>query len=437
MIKRLACAILVFILAFSLCGCNFFASETAELLSPPSLSGELYPISEAIRISAGGVYKFEYPSRGDYRSAVVQSDINEDGIFEAFAFYSITEGDITVMNVNALVCKDGVWKSLAQQKIVAGGVDKIDFCDLDGDGVKEILVGWEIYGTSEMQLGVYSMDENTLTQRMLQRYTHFVTCDLDEDKRNEILIIKANSAEQMNSANLFEFNEEGVTELACELDSTAKTINEPVIATLSTGKSAVYIDEIKGAGAVTEVLFIEKDMLRNPLLQPETRETLATLRSSTFVSRDIDGDDILEIPVQVNVPSVAKTEVNEKLYLIDWCSFNGEVLIKQSTAMVNVDDGYYYNISEKWVGKIAVLKDTGNNLREIYKFNPEDMTVGDSLLYIKAVPKTDWDEGKYKAAGVSEIMNNGETSFICKISDTAANEGLTLENVKQNFKLYE
>lgn len=437
MIKKVICVSLVFVLAFVLCGCDFFASETAELLSPPALSGELAPIAEAINKSNVGAYDFEYPSRGNYRSAVVQNDINGDGVFEAFAFYSVTEGDITVMNINALVCRDGKWESLARQKIAAGGVDKLDFCDLDGDGVKEIMVGWEIYGTSEMQLGVYGMSENALTQRLLQKYTHFITCDLDEDKKDEVLIVKANAAEQMNTASLFDFDEVGVTEISCELDSTAKTINEPFFATLSTGKPAVYIDEIKGLGAVTEVLFMEKGVLRNPLFQPDTKETLLTLRSATFSSRDIDEDDIFEIPVQVSVPSVAKSQVNEKLYLIDWCSFNGETLTKQLTTMINVDDGYYYSISEKWIGNIAVLKDTDNNLREIYKYNPDDMTVGESLLYIKAVPKSDWDSGKYKASGIFEIMNNGETSFICRISETAAKEGLILENVKLNFKLYE
>ena len=437
MIKKIVSAILSAVLLMSLCGCDFFAAQTEELLSPPSLSGELKPINDAIEKSTNGVYTFEYPTRGDYRTAVVQFDIDGDGILEAFGFYSQVEGDITFMNLNALTCKDGKWKSASHQKIVAGGVDKLEFCDLDGDGIKEILVGWEIYGTSEMQLGVYSLENGKLRQRLLQQYVHFVTCDLNEDGIDEIMIVKINSTEQINSVSLYNFNNEGFNELVCELDSTAKTINEPIIATLSTGKPAAYIDEIKGAGAVTEVIFLEEGVLKNPLFLSETKETLITLRSSTFLCKDIDGNDILEIPVQVNVPSVAKTQVGEKLYIIDWCSFNGEKLTKQVTTMINVDDGYYYTLSEKWAGKIAVLKDTENHLREIYKYNPEDLTVGESLIYIKAVPKRDWDEGKYKAAGVYEIMNDGETAFICRISDTAVNEGITIDEVKKNFKLYE
>ena len=64
--------------------------------------------------------------------------------------------------------------------------------------------------------------------------------------------------------------------------------------------------------------------------------------------------------------------------------------------MINVNDGYYYTIPNKWVGNIAVLKDTASNLREIYKYNSNDMTVGSSLLYIKAVKKKSWDDGSIR-----------------------------------------
>lgn len=437
MFKKVLCLILSATILLSLCGCDLFASDAAELLSPPTLSGELAPIAEAINKSAGDNYNFQYPSRGDYRSAVVQFDIDSDGILEAFAFYSMAEGETTAMHINALTGSDGEWSSAATQKIIAGGVDRVDFCDLDGDGVYEILVGWEIYGTTEMQLAVYSMGKNALTQRMLQKYSKFITCDLDEDKKNEILLIKSDPNEGINSASLFEFNQDGVTEIAsCELDSAAKTINDPVIATLSTGKPAVYIDIIKGIGAVTEVLFMEKGRLANPLFQEEARETVATLRSVLFKITDINDDGIVEIPVQENVPSVARKEISEKLYLTHWCSFNGEALTRQMTAMMNNEDGYYFVIPAKLVGKIAVFKDTDNNIREVFSYNPEDSTVGESLFYIKAVSKADWDAGSYNADGIFEIVNDGVTSFICKLTPAGKKAGFSVEKIKADFKLY-
>ena len=438
MIRKILCSVLCLAIVFTLCGCELFATDTAELLSPPALSGDLYPIAQVIEESAGGSYTFEYPSRGHYRSAVVQSDINSDGILEAFAFYSMTDGETTTMQINAVCLNENKWTSVAQQKIVAGGVDRVDFCDLDNDGIQEILVGWEIYGTSEMQLAVYSMGENTLAQRMLQKYTHFTTCDLDENDETEILIIKSSTAEQMNSASLFALTSDGITEISsCPLDNAAKTFNEPIVAELSSGKTAVYLDEIKGVGAVTEVLFMEKGTLVNPLYNAESLETTQTLRSASFSVTDINGDGILEIPVQLNVPSVSRSKLNEKLYLTSWCSYNGELLTNQMVTMINVDDGYYYILPSKWIGNIAVLKDTDNHLREIYRYDAQNKSVGDSLFYIKAVSKADWDAGKYSAAGIEEVYNNGETSFICSVSAACIADGITVDTIKSNFKIFE
>ena len=377
--RKITALLMSVLMVFCLCGCDLFAFDTEELLSPPTLTGDLSLIADAITASAKGNYTFKYPSRGNYRSAVVQEDINGDGLLEAFAFYGMTEGENYTMAINMLQNDNDVWKSVAVQKIVAGGVDKIEFCDLDSNGVKEILVGWEIYGTSEMQLAVYSFKDSELNQLMLQKYTHFTTCDLDDDEKNEVLIIRSATAENNNIAALYLVGDLGVTLVsACTLDSNSKTFNEPIVSYLSTGKPAVYIDEIKGVGAVTEVLFLEKGVLVNPLNSIATLETVDTLRSASFTTTDINSDGIVEIPIQLEVPSVTESDVNEKLYLTNWCSFNGELLVNQVTTMINQDDGYYYTIPAKFVGRIAIRKDTSNKVREIYKYNPEEMTVGES-----------------------------------------------------------
>lgn len=438
MIKKLVCFIVVLCVLVSLCGCDVLVTDTAELLAPPLPLEDLYPISKEIAATAGGVYTLQYPSRGAYRSAILQKDIDGDNIQEAFAFYSMADGEVITMHINMIDYVKGKWVSVAKQKIIAGGVNQIDFCDFDNDGTLEILVGWEVYGTSEMQLAVYSYTKNSLKQRFLQKYTHFATCDLDLDEKKELFLISTNTAEEMNTAVAYVFDKKGAEIIySCELDSTVKSINEPIVAELSSGRPAVYIDEIKGVGAVTEVIFVDKNRFVNPLFDPVLRETTATLHPSTFTVADINGDGVLEIPIQKNVPSVSKSAVNEKLYLTNWCSFNGETLTNQQTAMANVNDGYSYTIPPKLADSIAVLKDTDKRIREIYEYDNETMTVGESLIYFGAVSVSDWDEQKYKKTGYKKILSTGNDVFFCKISKVAENRGITLESVKNNFKLFE
>ena len=438
MLKKMICAAIVLCLTLTLCGCDFFTADTAELLSPPLLLEELFPISQALNASVGGEYTLQYPSKGNYRSAVIQRDVDDDGTAEAFAFYSTTDGENITMSINMICLRDGEWISAARQEIIAGGVNQVEFCDLDNDGVLEILVGWEVYGTSEMQLAVYSVGNNVLTQRFLQKYNNFVTCDLDENGQNELLLINIDAAEQINTVSGYVFADDGVGQIyLCELDPNVKSINDPIVAELSTGKPAIYIDEIKGVGAVTEVIFVEKGVLINPLFNSELRETTATLRSASFTVKDINGDGVLEIPVQQSVPAVSKLNTNEKLYLTNWCSFNGETLTNQKTAMINVNDGFSYTIPTKWNGKIAVLKDTDNRIREIYLYDSVTMTVSESLLCFIAVDVSDWDSEEYQNQGYKKIMESSDTVFACRISQAAKEDGISFEKIKKNFELIE
>lgn len=434
MFRKLISGLLIFCLSFTLCGCDFFMADTAELLSPPALSDNFKHISEAIKESAQSDYSMEYPKFGEYRSAVVQKDIDRDGVIEVFAFYSTKDGETEIMNINLIQLKDKEWKSVSVQSIVAAGVHRIEFCDLDQDGTSEILVGWQIYSTSDMQLAVYSFKDGSLTQVMLNRYSHFVICDLDENKIDDVLIVDMDDKKQQNTASLYGFTNGKVIQIGrCVLDSKVQSFGHPIVSELSSGKPAVYIDSVKGIGAITEVIIYEKGKLLNPLYDNELLETTKTLRAVNLSTQDFNGDGVLEIPVQLNVPSVVENKAAEKLYLTNWCSFNGELLTTQVTSMVNLIDGYYYNLPSKWVGNIAVLKDTDNRIREVYSYNTEKMVVGDSLLYMRAIKISDWDKGVYNALNLMEIGRTKDSVIACRIPRVS---GITFDNAKKSFGIY-
>ncbi|MGN1320066.1 MAG: hypothetical protein ACI4U6_02995, partial [Acutalibacteraceae bacterium] len=128
--KKLFCLLLVICMFLSFTGCSLFDSNN-ELVSPPELTGEMYPIGKALRESAGNDYNLKYPTTGDRRSAIVLEDVDADGMFEAFAFYSTNEDEMTHMHINIIRQNGDDWISVDDQTIVATGVEKVDFCDLN------------------------------------------------------------------------------------------------------------------------------------------------------------------------------------------------------------------------------------------------------------------------------------------------------------------
>ena len=289
-----------------------------------------------------------------------------------------------------------------------------------------------------MQLGVYSLENDSLQQLMLQKYTHFTCCDLNDDKTDEILLIKTASVEQSNEALLFGFFENSIKEISsCPLDSTSKTISEPILSILSTGRPAVYLEEIKGIGAVTEVLIFEKGKLQNPLYSNDFKETFATLRSVSLSLKDINGDGILEIPVQDDVPSVALGSMNEMLYLTNWCSFDGVNLTVQKTAMVNLNDGYSVTIPANLIGKIAILKDTETHERGIYYYNSKNLTVGDNIITYKSFSLKEWEEELENGAEYKELARTDSTVHSYTSTKFGEKLGITEDYIKNSFSLFE
>ncbi len=433
-LKRLVTIVLTVCICLMLCGCDF-VDNTAELVSPPELTGQMYPIGQALKNSAGSGYNLVYPTAGNHRSAIIVEDINGDSVFEAFAFYSTHDDEMTTMHINVICLKDGNWVSVSDQTIVATGVETVEFCDLNGNGTEEILVGWEVNGNSEKQLSVFSFEDDKLVQKMLQPYTGFLCCDLDSNETNEIFVQLLNTAEKVNKAIIYSYTDSGIAQTAgCMLDSSVKTASAPQLSVLSSGQKAIYIDEIKGVGAVTEVLYFSRGELVNPLLDKEaTNENTLTLRAASLEMTDINNDGILEIPVASELPNAAESD--EKLYYTNWCSFNGEKLSIKLITVVNTVDGYYLTLSNNLVGSIAVLKDIESHKRIIYSYNSAENIVYEKLFDITAVSVKDFEKDDYYSQNFTEIYRNESTVFVITLGEKASSMGITADTVKEMFNM--
>ena len=431
--KRLAAIAALAVLCLTLSGCRFFTVDTEELMFPPEISGDMYPISKALSKSVKGEYRLKYPSSGDQRSAIVLEDLDGDGTREAFAFYSTADDEMTNMHINAICEQGDGYTSVGDQSIVAGGVERVDFCDLNGDGTKEILVGWEVYGLSEKQLCVYALDDGTFSQLISEKYSGYICCDLSGNGKNELLVHLLNTVDAVNTASLYSFSKNTPAKIgSCVLDGTVKTVSNPVLSTLSTGQTAVYLDEIKGAGAVTEVLFYDGGELKNPLLDTEnTYESNRTLRAASINCRDIDGDGVLEIPVATALPNAAGTE--ELLYYTNWCAFDGQKLATRRITVVNSVDGYYLEIPDNLANRLAVIKDTDNHRRVFYYYDKETETVGSRIATVAVVSAEDFDSTEDKS-GVFELGRSGKSVFVGSVG-TAAKVTVDEAQLKDMFKI--
>lgn len=428
--KNLKLFLLSAIMAFvvCLCGCEVFPANTYELLSPPEMTGDYYPIGRALSASVGKGYNLRYPSGGDRRSAIVLNDIDNDGEREAFAFYSMTDQET---HLNVIRRNGEEWASVDDISFAAGGVERIDFCDLNNDGVQEIVVGWEMHTAAEKQFAVYSFEDGKLIQKMLQKYTEYLCCDIEGDGENEIFVQLLNTTDSNNRAVILRPVDDGVTEISsCLMDRNVKSVFSVTIGTLSNGQPAIYIDELKSSGAITEVLLVNKGQLINPLLEETAGENTRTARSSSLMCRDINHDGVLEIPVSSEVYTAVEKST-EKLYYTKWSSFNGETLVVKQTELINQNDGYSMILPGNWVDNIAISIGFERNKRTFYSIDSEKKTKN-KLAEVYTFKISEWDKDDFKRPeNAEEICRTATSVIVGKIFSSEDPLAVTMEQFKQ------
>lgn len=433
-IKRIAVIMAAVISALFLCGCTPFDSEVSDLLKAPKLTGEMQPVQKALEKSLLGKYTLIFPSYGDYRSAIIMRDIDADGVNEAVAFYSTTIDNAVNLHIAIVDMEGGEWKVTAQQNLVGADVERVIFDDLDSDGKQEILVGWNIFGNNDKKLCVYQYSGASLITIFSESYTSFVTCDLNDDFSNDILLLNLNTTTALSKASYFSVNEKGISEIGnCYLDGSVTAYYDPIVSKMANGEFCVYVDAAKGAGLITEIIYYDNGALIAPLYDIANPVDSPTFRTSIVTSKDFDGDSIAEVPIMTALPVEAQFSVNEQAYLTTWCVFNGSEFTPKIYSLLNYNDGYYLQLEKEQTSKITVVRDTEKRQRTVYAYDYEENKFGKELFVIRAVTAASYKAGNYSDEGYILLGENEALVYLLKVSESSKDYGFSEEEIKKMF----
>ena len=437
MLKKLIAIFMCALLAFSLCSCRFLDNDLSALMAPPSPAGELALVKNALDTYAAKGYTLKYPDSGEYLSPFILKDIDGDGVNEAFAIYSTITNSVISMHL-AYICNiSGEWTVVNDAVLTASAVERVLFSDMDADGISEIIVGWNVFGTAERQVGVYSVTDGTIVQRLLEKYSGFVICDLDQNLTQEIFINYLNTAEKTATARLLSLKDLGIEEVSrCPLDPNITQFSEPVVSTVLSGEPAIYIDAQKGAGMLTEVLVLINGKLQNAFYDPVTTETAATFRPSAVPSRDFNDDNIIDIPVMLALPSSEQLTDADKSYITEWSSLNGTELDPIARTIMNYTDGYYLLLPDVFTTEnLTLTRKISSRLRVIYLWDPKDKTILNELFRIQLISETEWDSGEYDRGDLFEITRSTGTVYAASIPVIEGSWNMPRQQLIEMFKL--
>lgn len=409
------CLIIIICLTFS--SCDFSVNTVDTLMRPPKLSGESNLLQVAFEKSLDNdSVIMKNPISGDNRSSFLFYDLDCDNTPEAFAFYSDpSTSEVAYFSIFKKNTND--WVRVANIKGRGEEIYEIEFADLNGDGVFEIIISWSFLTATEKSknnsfsfvsdrvLTVYSYAEKETKLLKTEYFTKIFVDDFNNDKCDDILLININLAniENRTNARLISFNSDYIvdTDTTLTLSNMLDVYN--VMTDSFNGNTRIYIDGLINENTlITEVINVNHDnfSINLPLYEANTLEIPLTARGSQIFSSDIDNDGIVEIPTFETMPNAFNISNNSSettpFSLTVWSEINSNELLVDFKGLYNVSYNYFYTIPDEWIGEVEVTYNTDNSVLSFYD-NSDDGTGNIEIISFKVFNTNEWDDynGKY------------------------------------------
>lgn len=429
--KKLLAAMLC---ALLLTGCTMGAGIDV-LLVPPRLSSQQTAIKQALTDKVGRNIKLKYPRAGDYRSAFVIANIDDEPTEEAIVFYQKTGINAPDENIrlNILDQSDGKWVSVFDHAGAGVDVERILLARLTDTAEITILVGYNPLGQAQKLLEAYNYGNGVLKSLYTGGYSAVDVLDMDIDGVNEVVIIENSIVEVSNARMLKKLD--GALTVVCDTKLATGTVEYTSVVrgkVGTVGAPALYIDGSLGDGTIqTQILYCVEGSLYSPS-KDQTAVLTKTTRPIGYAARDIDNDGAIEIPTLSPFPGYETLEKTEQFFVTDWLSFQQGTLTKESSALYSIMDGYCFTLPNRWRGTVTVKKDIVTDEMVFYKYNGELSEQMTELMRI-AVEKTS-ERDDLIAEGYELIAEKGDISFMIK--NLAGSEEplvLTVSEIIYNF----
>lgn len=438
----LAAVLLAIALLFS--GCSFTGLDAHSLMHAPKPTGENEEdIQNLLERTVGDQFTLKYPAAGKYRSAILRHSISGGKTEEAIAFYQKNDNS-SGTNV-VFMQKDGSWKVIGAFSNRASQVDRVCFGDLNGDGRDEAIVGWGGSLNNNGAICVYAYKDGKVNEQKLnQNYSDMEVADFDGDGKDEIFTASVTSGEQPATARLLRIKNGGMEVLGTTpLDTGVTQYVSAQTGRIDEKQIGVVLDGSKASNSmVTEVLYWnrKKHTLESPFYDVATKTAKSTVRSISVVSKDINGDSIIEIPIVTLMPGYSGTMADDADYLTDWHRYDTatETLVRVMSMVINNTDGYNFMVPDMWRGKITTKLEPATRSFSFFQWKQPSKgkpgTVGPQLLKIKVFTRKEWTQGA-EAKSYFQLETKDSLVYAAQRPSPGNALSLTEQEVKESFEL--
>lgn len=441
---KLKAAAAALLLCFLLSGCSFVGLDAQTLMRPPKPTGEKADIHALVESKSGGKLTLKYPASGDYRSAIIMHDLTGDKNEEAMAIYQKSE-ESTGTNL-MFMKKDGTWKDMGDFNNPAAQVDKVCFGDLNGDGNDEVIVGWgsSLNNTSSVSVYYYKNGKMNEIKLKNQDYTEMSVLDIDGDGRSEIFTANVSMGDEPALARLYALNNTAIEMIgSCRLDNGVTKYASVQTGLINEKQTGIVLDGVRNANTfVTELLYWDKatKTLKSPFYDPKSQSANMAQRSTSVLSKDINGDTVIEIPIVNLMPGYTGAVSDDAAYMTNWNRYDTQTntFVRVMSMIMNNADGYWFLVPDMWRGAVTTKTDAEARTITFYEWSAVKGKlpgkIGAPLLKIRVFSRTEWEQGT-GTSGFFKLLDSNNLVYAASCPSPDRPLTLSPEDVKDSFKL--
>ena len=333
-------------LAAILSGCTVFDSSVEQLFTLPRMAPEYTGLSRQLDSLIAQGYEYAPPSGGRNIQSVQMVDLEDDGRQEALVFLRRSADEKPLKIIVYRLDGDDSYSRFCTIESSGTAVDSVYYQDLNGDGRRELIVGWRI--SADVQtLAAYTIEPEPVAL-MSCGYSRFSIQDLNGDGVPSLLVLRADG-EQGPVAEFYGWQDEqmGVS-YRCRLSSSMTALNRGSVVTgmVDRDTPAVFITGVDATSmAVTDVLIYRSEAgLVNVALDKTSGVSAAVYPYRQLAPQDIDGDGVTEIPCPLGDSAAEQTDG-----LVSWMGWQSDGRFQQTAKTYHSpSSGWYVSIPMSW-----------------------------------------------------------------------------------------
>lgn len=430
--KRIWLLALLIVAALLFTGCG--ARNIEEMYALPKRSDDYNHLQSMIDSAMYGM-SYSAPRSGDNQQTVQMADLDGDGIEEYLIFAKgATEKPLQVI----ILKQDENGRCRIMEIISSNGTafEQVEYANLDENPGSELIIGRLLSDQVLRSVSVYTFTDKGAELLLMNGYAKFQTCDLDQDGLTELMVLRpGESASERGMAVLYSVRD-GMVQRSVEKELSEDTSNIRRIqyGKLQDGKPAVFVSSsFNDRAIVTDVFAVQDGRFTNISFASDADTSVQSLNNFYIYPDDIDGDGIMEIPSLLTMKAVSQWKEESQKYLIRWFSLDSEGLdADKRFTFHNFVGGWYLQLNNAWAGRVSV--DQGENTYTFYVWDAsyEEAT---PLFTIHVFTGSSRDEDAVRDGRFALYRAEGVAYAAELDASAAAQYAITEEQLIDSFRL--